>query len=69
MATASTDPLGHSPAKIGPLASSGWTYFRGRSYSEAYAEGIASGQQAVGGASLSIAKSSADPLTNSFLLD
>lgn len=66
LATASTDPLGHSPAKIGPLAGSGWTYFRGRTYSEAYAEGIASGQQAVGGAALSIASSSTDPLTDSF---
>ena len=66
MATASTDYLGHSPAKVGPLAGSGWTYYRGRSYSQAYAEGIASGQQAVGGASLGIAKSSSDPLTNSF---
>ena len=66
LATASTDPLGHSPAKIGPLAGSGWTYFRGRTYSEAYAEGIASGQQAVGGAALSIASASSDPLTDSF---
>lgn len=66
LATASTDPLGHSPAKIGPLAGSGWTYFRGRTYSEAYAEGIAAGQQAVGGAALSIAGASSDPLTDSF---
>lgn len=66
LATASTDPLGHSPAKIGPLAGSGWTYFRGRTYSEAYAEGIASGQEAVGGAALSVAGASTDPLTDSF---
>jgi len=66
MATASTDPLGHSPAKIGPLSGSGWTYFRGRTYSEAYAEGIASGQQAVGGAALSVASASATPLSDSF---
>lgn len=66
VATASTDPLGHSPAKIGPLAGSGWTYFRGRTYSEAYAEGIASGQGAVGGAALSVAGSSVDPLTEGF---
>lgn len=66
IAEASTDPLGHSPAKVGPLAGSGWTYFRGRTYSEAYAEGIAAGQQAVGGAALSIANSSVDPLTDGF---
>ena len=66
MATASTDPLGHSPAKVGPLAGSGWTYFRGRSYSEAYAQGIASGQQAITAAAMGAAGASSDPLTDSF---
>lgn len=66
MATASTDPLGHSPAKVGPLAGSGWTYFRGRSYSEAYAQGIASGQQAITAAAMGAAGASGDPLTDSF---
>lgn len=42
LAAIAGDGLGHSPAKYGPLSGKGWTYFRGQTFTTAYAEGIQS---------------------------
>lgn len=53
LAGVAADGLGHSPAKYGPLAGKGWSYYRGQSFTEDWAAGIQSrsdvAQNAVGG--------------------
>ncbi len=42
LAQLAPDILGSSPAKYGPLSGKGWTYYRGKTFTNAWAEGITS---------------------------
>lgn len=42
LAQLAADGLGHSPAKYGPLSGQGWTLYRGKTFTQDYAEGIVS---------------------------
>lgn len=62
LAKVAGEPLGQSPAPYGPLSGSGWTYNRGRNFSNAFAAGIISGSGTINRASLKIADSSTGTL-------
>lgn len=55
------DGLGSSPARYGPLSGTGWTYYRGQSFTQAWAEGIASQSNTVRSASTGIAYAAVAP--------
>lgn len=66
LAQVAGDGLGRSPAKYGPLSGRGWTLYRGKKFSVAFADGIASERAAVQEASGSVAGGAVSPIEESF---
>ena len=60
------DILGSSPAKYGPLSGKGWTYYRGKTFTVAFADGIASEQDSVKSSATGVAGGAAGSLEESF---
>lgn len=60
LAQIAADGLGHSPAKYGPLSGKGWVFYRGQTFTDAWAEGITSQADSVKSASTAVAQGSVD---------